>query len=58
MTKFQAILFDLDGTLLDSNMENFLPHYFSRLAARVAHIAPPKAFIAHLLAATEFMAGE
>ena len=36
MTKFQAILFDLDGTLLDSNMENFLPHYFSRLAARVA----------------------
>jgi len=55
MTKFQAILFDLDGTLLDSNMENFLPHYFSRLAARVAHIAPPKAFIAHLLAATEHM---
>ena len=55
MTKFKAILFDLDGTLLDSNMENFLPHYFSRLAARVAHIAPPKAFIAHLLAATEFM---
>jgi HAD superfamily hydrolase (TIGR01549 family) len=53
MRKFRAILFDLDGTLLDSNMENFLPHYFSRLAARVAHIAPPKAFIAHLLAATE-----
>ena len=55
MTKFQAILFDLDGTLLDSNMENFLPHYFSRLAARVAHLAPPKVFIAHLLAATEHM---
>ena len=29
MTKFQAILFDLDGTLLDSSMENFLPHYYS-----------------------------
>ena len=53
--RFKAILFDLDGTLLDSNMENFLPHYFSRLAARVADIAPPKAFIAHLLAATEYM---
>lgn len=52
---FKAILFDLDGTLLDSNMENFLPHYFQRLAARVAHIAPPKAFIAHLLRATEAM---
>ena len=55
MLKFQAILFDLDGTLLDSNMENFLPHYFARLAARVTDIAPPKAFIAHLLAATEHM---
>ena len=55
MRKFEAILFDLDGTLLDSNMENFLPHYFSRLAARVAHIAPPKVFIAHLLEATEVM---
>ena len=53
--KFQAILFDLDGTLLESNMETFLPPYFSRLAARVAHIAPAKTFTAHLLAATEFM---
>ncbi len=50
-----AILFDLDGTLLDSNMETFLPHYFQRLAARVAHLAPPKTFIAHLLQATEAM---
>ena len=56
MLKFQAILFDLDGTLLDSNMENFLPHYFCQAGpARVAHLAPPKAFIAHLLAATEQM---
>lgn len=53
---FKAILFDLDGTLLDSNMETFLPHYLQRLAARVAHLAPPKAFIAHLLQATEAMA--
>ncbi len=53
--QFQAILFDLDGTLLDSNMETFLPHYLQRLAARVAHLAPPKAFIAHLLRATQAM---
>ncbi len=42
MTKFQAILFDLDGTLLDSNMENFLPHYFSRLARGWRISRPPK----------------
>lgn len=55
MTTFKAIFFDLDGTLLDNAMGSFLPHYFERLSARVAHIAPPKAFIAHLLAATEAM---
>jgi HAD superfamily hydrolase (TIGR01549 family) len=53
--RFQAILFDLDGTLLDSSMEKFLPHYFAKLAARVADVAPPKVFIAHLLEATEAM---
>ena len=48
MMKFQAVLFDLDGTLLDSNMENFLPHYFSRFgraggahrAAQSVHCPP------------------
>ena len=57
MRNIKAILFDLDGTLLDSNMENLLPRYFERLAARIAEaqIAPPKVFIAHLLAATEAM---
>lgn len=53
--RIRAVLFDLDGTLLDSDMENFLPHYLQRLSARVAHIAPPEAFIAHLLAATDLM---
>ena len=51
----RAILFDLDGTLLDSNMEVFLPRYFEQLSARMAHLAPPKTFIAHLLQATEAM---
>lgn len=55
MTTFKAIFFDLDGTLLDNAMGSFLPHYFARLSARVAHIAPTKTFIAHLLAATEAM---
>lgn len=51
----QAILFDLDGTLLDNDMDVFLPHYFELLTARVAHILPADRFIAHLMQATEIM---
>jgi len=51
----RAILFDLDGTLLDSNMDVFLPHYFEMLTAHMAHILPPDDFIAHLLQATNAM---
>lgn len=52
---YKAILFDLDGTLLDSNMDVFLPHYLQKLAGRVAHLVPPKELIAHLLVATQAM---
>ncbi len=31
---FKAILFDLDGTLLNIDMDNFLQHYFRKMAAR------------------------
>ncbi len=55
MDSIKAIFFDLDGTLLDSNMDVFLPHYLKRLAARVAHLIPPDEFIRHLLAATQAM---
>ena len=30
---FEAFLFDLDGTLLNLDMDYFLPHYFSRMHA-------------------------
>jgi HAD superfamily hydrolase (TIGR01549 family) len=52
----KAILFDLDGTLLDSNMAEFLPHYLQRLSTRMAHLMPPKEFIARLMQATDVMA--
>lgn len=51
----KAILFDLDGTLLDSNMETFLPAYLQMLAARVSHLMPAKLFTTYLLQATEAM---
>jgi FMN phosphatase YigB (HAD superfamily) len=54
-SQIKAILFDLDGTLLDSNMNEFLPHYFKLLAARVSHILPPDEFMAHLMQASNAM---
>ena len=54
-TAFRAIFFDLDGTLLDNDMDTFLPHYFRRLAGRMAHLIPPDTFIHHLLQATQAM---
>jgi FMN phosphatase YigB (HAD superfamily) len=51
----RAVLFDLDGTLLDSNMETFLPHYFKALSACVAHLVASERFIECLLQATQAM---
>jgi FMN phosphatase YigB (HAD superfamily) len=50
-----AILFDLDGTLLDNDMDVFLPHYFEMLAAHMAHILPPELFLARLMQASREM---
>jgi FMN phosphatase YigB (HAD superfamily) len=51
----RAVLFDLDGTLLDSNMDAFLPHYFKALSASVAHLVAGDLFIDCLLKATQAM---
>lgn len=53
--KFDAVLFDLDGTLLDSRMDVLLPQYFKRLSARVIHLMPAQMFIDHLMRATQAM---
>lgn len=51
----KTLLFDLDGTLLDVDMEVFLPAYLKALAPRVARALPPQRFVADLLASTEAM---
>lgn len=51
----RAVLFDLDGTLLDSDMNEFLPHYLRLLSARMAAILPPDEFVAHLMQASDAM---
>jgi FMN phosphatase YigB (HAD superfamily) len=51
-----AILFDLDDTLLTTNLDAFLPGYFQLLSAKLSALVPPKAFIQALLASTRVMA--
>jgi len=53
---WQAILFDLDGTLLDIRMSDFVPRYFQALTRwAAAHGVPAEEFMARLHAATEAM---
>jgi FMN phosphatase YigB (HAD superfamily) len=51
----KAILFDLDGTLLDNPMQQFVPAYLESLASFVAPHLPPDRFVRQLLAATAAM---
>jgi FMN phosphatase YigB (HAD superfamily) len=53
----KAILFDLDGTLLDNKMDIFLSKYLEALTARVAHLIPPHRFVEQLMSSTKVMAG-
>jgi len=47
-----AILFDLDGTLLESRMHLFLPAYYRALWATVSHLSDYESFVGHLRRAT------
>lgn len=48
---FDALLFDLDGTLLRAQMTTFIPRYVSALAAYCADRVKPKKFEKSMLAA-------
>lgn len=49
---YKTVLFDLDGTLLPLDVEEFLTIYTTALANKVAHITEPKTFVNKLLDAT------
>ncbi|WP_366922662.1 HAD family hydrolase [Metallumcola ferriviriculae] len=51
----KAILFDLDGTLLPLNTEEFLKKYFGTVAPYFRDVAAPAEFLKYLLTATEKM---
>lgn len=50
-----TLLLDLDDTLLDSNIDVFLPAYFEKLAGFLAHRVEPGLLIKELLAGSHLM---
>jgi FMN phosphatase YigB (HAD superfamily) len=51
----KAVLFDLDGTLIDVNLKTFIPDYLKLLSESVSHLIPPRKFISKLLKASEMV---
>jgi HAD superfamily hydrolase (TIGR01549 family) len=51
----RAVLFDLDGTLLDNDMDVFLTHFLRRFAPHVAHRVPPDTFVKAWMHALHFV---
>ncbi|MFX0037055.1 MAG: HAD family hydrolase [Candidatus Hermodarchaeota archaeon] len=51
--KIKAIFFDLDNTLLDIDLDKFVPQYLKSLAKSVAHLIPPQKFIPKILEASK-----
>ena len=49
------LLFDLDDTLLDSNIESLVPVYFQKLAAHLADVVPPGQMLPELMRSTMAM---
>ncbi len=49
------LLFDLDDTLLDSNIEALVPVYFQKLAAHLADVLPPQQMLQELMRSTMAM---
>ncbi|MBP2628640.1 MAG: gph [Firmicutes bacterium] len=52
---FKYILFDMDGTLLHFDHDEFAREYFTLLGAKLAHLVEPKRLIQQLLFSTEEM---
>ncbi|MDF2633136.1 MAG: gph [Pelosinus sp.] len=51
----KSVLFDLDGTLLPFQVDEFTKAYFTHLGGKVAHLMEPKQFMKQLLTSTGVM---
>ncbi|MEW5920000.1 MAG: HAD family hydrolase [Bacillota bacterium] len=52
---FKTLLFDLDGTLLPLDREEFITRYLESIAPRFAHLCKPADFVKKLLQSTHVM---
>ncbi len=52
---FKTLLFDLDGTLLSLNRDEFVARYLDSIAPRFAHLLEPAVFVKKLLQSTRTM---
>lgn len=52
---FKTILFDLDGTLLPMDSEEFLGHYYALISPLFEHLTEPKKITEHLISACDTM---
>ena len=50
-----TLLLDLDDTLLNTNMDAFIPAYFQALAGTLADMVPPEVMLPALMAGTQAM---
>ena len=53
--RYKGVFFDLDGTLLPLDLDEFINRYFLALAEKVASHVEPRLFLEVLLEATEKM---
>jgi len=51
----KAILFDLDGTLLNLDIDSFFPRYLNLLSKKLAHLIEPEKFQKLLMKSTKAM---
>lgn len=55
MTTPITLLFDLDDTLLDTNLDAFVPAYFQKLAGHLSSRFPPETLLKYLMLGTRAM---
>ncbi|MGF7185083.1 FMN phosphatase YigB (HAD superfamily) [Desulfitispora alkaliphila] len=55
MKEIKVVLFDLDGTLLPVNTEEFLTYYLKMISVKVANHMEPEKFVRVLMSATDAM---